>query len=60
VWFFIPCDIVSLIFQATGGAVSSIQAGTDNNTGVDISEAGLILQVVALVIFIGLFVDYVF
>jgi hypothetical protein len=59
VWTFIPCDVLSLILQALGGALSSIQAGTSNKSGVHISMAGLIFQVITLVIFVGLFVDYV-
>lgn len=59
VWIFIPCDIVSLVLQAAGGALSSTQAGTGNKSGVKISMAGLILQVITLVIFVGLFIDYV-
>ncbi|KAK0716327.1 RTA1 like protein-domain-containing protein [Lasiosphaeris hirsuta] len=59
VWFFIPCDIVSLILQAAGGALSATQAGTGNKSGVKISMGGLVLQVVTLVIFITLFAEYV-
>lgn len=59
VWVFIPFDIVSLVLQAAGGALSSTQSGTGNKSGVKISMAGLILQVITLVIFVGLFADYV-
>jgi len=59
VWFFIPIDIVSLILQAAGGALSATQSGSGNKLGVRISMAGLILQVVTLVIFVALFIDYV-
>ncbi|KAK0713416.1 parasitic phase-specific protein PSP-1 [Lasiosphaeria miniovina] len=59
VWIFIPCDIFSLILQAAGGALSSVQAGTGNKAGVRLSMVGLAFQVVTLVIFVGLFVDYV-
>ncbi|KAH8890310.1 RTA1-domain-containing protein, partial [Thozetella sp. PMI_491] len=59
IWIFIPCDIVSLIAQAAGGALSSVQAGTSNKSGVHLSQAGLILQVITLCVFIGLFIDYV-
>ncbi|KAK3385938.1 parasitic phase-specific protein PSP-1 [Podospora didyma] len=59
VWTFIPFDIVSLVLQAAGGALSSTQAGTGNKSGVKISMAGLVLQVITLAIFLILFVDYV-
>lgn len=55
--FFIPCDIVSLVFQAAGGALSSITGG-GNQTGVNLSLFGLALQVFTLAIFIGLSGDY--
>ncbi|KAM0328171.1 hypothetical protein ACHAQA_005578 [Verticillium albo-atrum] len=58
-WIFIPADIISLVLQATGGALSAVsteeQAVSD---GVDVSLAGLSFQVVALTIFLGLFTDY--
>ncbi|KAH7137731.1 RTA1 like protein-domain-containing protein [Dactylonectria macrodidyma] len=59
-WIFIPCDIVSLILQAVGGALSSV--GTDHaavEVGENISLVGLIFQVVTLVVFAALFADYV-
>jgi hypothetical protein len=59
VWFFIPCDLVSLVLQAAGGALSATQAGTGNKSGVRISMAGLALQVVTLVLFVLLFAEYV-
>ncbi|KAK3312972.1 parasitic phase-specific protein PSP-1 [Apodospora peruviana] len=57
VWTFIPVDILSLVLQATGGALSSVLDNPD--IGVWTSMAGLILQVVTLLIFVSLFVDYV-
>ena len=59
-WTFIPCDVVSLILQATGGALSCV--GGDRaavKIGEDISLAGLVFQVFTLVVFCGLFADYV-
>ncbi|EFX01962.1 rta1 domain protein [Grosmannia clavigera kw1407] len=56
-WFFIPCDIVSLVFQAAGGALSSITSG-GNQTGVNLSLFGLAFQVFTLAIFIGFAGDY--
>ncbi|KAI1861897.1 hypothetical protein JX265_009400 [Neoarthrinium moseri] len=56
---FIPCDVVSLILQGTGGGLAAAgddKATTDN--GTDIMIAGLVFQVVTLLVFIGLCVDF--
>ncbi|EGR48556.1 uncharacterized protein TRIREDRAFT_107294 [Trichoderma reesei QM6a] len=58
-WIFIPFDIVCLILQAAGGAMSAEDTGSDQ-AGVDISQAGLSLQVIVLVAFIVAFGDYMF
>ncbi|KAK1974116.1 parasitic phase-specific protein PSP-1 [Colletotrichum cereale] len=58
-WTFIPLDIFSLVLQALGGALSSVsttRAAVDR--GVNISLAGLVLQVAALLVFCCLFADY--
>ena len=54
---FIPCDIVSLILQAAGGAISASDNGSASN-GVNIALAGLSFQVATLTIFTLLTVDY--
>ncbi|KAF4809839.1 Sphingoid long-chain base transporter RSB1 [Colletotrichum siamense] len=60
-YVFIPCDIISLILQATGGALSSIANDKSQvQKGVNVSLAGLIFQVVTLVVFCILFADYLF
>ncbi|KAK5995475.1 Efflux pump himE [Cladobotryum mycophilum] len=56
-WIFIPADVVCLILQAAGGAMSTISKGK-SQTGVDIAMAGLAFQVAVLVIFSVLFADY--
>lgn len=56
-WIFIPFDIVCLILQSAGGAMSS-SADDGSNTGVDISMAGLVLQIIVLVLFMAAFSDY--
>ncbi|KAG7412713.1 RTA1 like protein-domain-containing protein [Fusarium sp. MPI-SDFR-AT-0072] len=59
-WIFIPSDIISLILQAVGGAVSVVSTAQDDvKTGEDISIAGLVFQVVTLLCFVALFIDYV-
>lgn len=56
-WVFIPCDILSLALQGAGGALSSLSSGK-NDSGVGLALTGLALQVVTLVIFCGLYCDY--
>ena len=58
-WIFIPCDFLSLILQAVGGAISSSTDGDAQNV-VNIALAGLSFQVATLTIFILLTVDYLF
>ncbi|KAH6670880.1 RTA1 like protein-domain-containing protein [Plectosphaerella plurivora] len=58
-WIFIPCDIVSLILQATGGALSCLASTQEDvDIGVKISLAGLVFQVVCITFFCGFFADY--
>lgn len=56
-YIFIPCDIVSLVLQAAGGALSSTSNGS-SDVGVNIALAGLGFQVFTLAVFTGLCVDY--
>ncbi|KIW18800.1 hypothetical protein PV08_03089 [Exophiala spinifera] len=56
-YIFIPCDIVSLILQAIGGAMSSTSDGS-SSAGVNIALAGLAFQVATLVAFVAMTVDY--
>jgi hypothetical protein len=58
-WVFIPCDILSLILQAVGGAMSSTSNGR-SDSGVNIALAGLAFQVFTLVAFAALCFDYFF
>ena len=58
-WIFIPCDVVSLVLQAVGGAMSSTSNG-GSSAGVDIALAGLGFQVATLVIFAAVTADYLF
>ncbi|KAF2134861.1 RTA1-domain-containing protein [Dothidotthia symphoricarpi CBS 119687] len=59
---FIPCDIVSLLLQATGGGIASVKTHNDDDpkTGNDIMLAGLAVQVFTLLVFILLAVDFAF
>lgn len=56
-WIFIPCDIVCLALQAAGGGLSTNSSGS-NQLGINITMAGLALQVIILVAFIAAFSDY--
>jgi hypothetical protein len=56
-YIFIPCDILSLILQAAGGAISATSSGS-SSSGVNIALAGLGFQVATLFVFICLTVDY--
>jgi hypothetical protein len=56
-WIFIPADVVCLILQAAGGALSTVSQG-GSQTGIDIAMAGLILQVIILALFIVALSDY--
>ncbi|KAI1101507.1 RTA1-domain-containing protein [Jackrogersella minutella] len=57
---FIPCDIVSLILQAAGGGIASnaFHTGKSTDNGDHIMIAGLIFQVVTLLVFIILSADF--
>ena len=56
---FIPSDVLSLVLQAVGGALSSTsKSSSGSKTGVNISLAGLSYQVFTLTVFAVLFVDY--
>ncbi|KAK3702293.1 hypothetical protein LTR37_015004 [Vermiconidia calcicola] len=56
---FIPCDIIALILQAVGGAMSSTSNGA-SSVGANIALAGLIFQVITLVVFSTACIDYMF
>ena len=56
-WIFISCDILALILQAVGGAMSSSSNG-DSTAGVNIALAGLSLQVATLTFFCAVVADY--
>ncbi|KAJ5206867.1 RTA1 domain protein [Penicillium cf. griseofulvum] len=58
---FIACDVVCLILQSAGGAITST-AGMSNTSlrdlGINVMIAGLACQVVSLAGFVGLAVDF--
>ncbi|XMA09502.1 hypothetical protein WAI453_002293 [Rhynchosporium graminicola] len=57
---FCTSDLISLILQGVGGALASVaETQPDVDTGTDIMIAGLIFQVVSLVVFVILCGDFV-
>ncbi|KFA55682.1 hypothetical protein S40293_05292 [Stachybotrys chartarum IBT 40293] len=56
-WVFISADIVCLSFQAAGGGLSTTSNGS-SQVGITLAMVGLILQVVMMVIFTALLIDY--
>lgn len=59
---FIPCDIASLLLQAAGGGLASAKSHADQDptVGNNIMIAGLAIQVVTLLVFIILALDFAF
>jgi hypothetical protein len=56
---FIACDVLSLVFQAAGGALASAaNTQKDLQTGVDVMLAGLGLQVASMTLFIILSAEF--
>ncbi|KAJ5930485.1 RTA1-domain-containing protein [Penicillium verhagenii] len=58
---FVFCDLISLILQAAGGAITSIADSDQQSlaqTGVNIMIAGLATQVASLVVFMALCLQY--
>jgi hypothetical protein len=56
---FVTCDVISLVLQAAGGAItSSAEDGAFRNEGVNIMIAGLAFQVAALGIFMAFGIDF--
>ena len=57
-YVFLPSDILCLVLQAVGGALSTASQGT-SGAGVDVALAGLALQVAVTVVFCAFFLEYV-
>ncbi|KAK3290680.1 RTA1 like protein-domain-containing protein [Chaetomium fimeti] len=56
-YIFIPCDLLSLVLQAAGGALSTTSSGS-SALGVNLALAGLGLQVFTILLFCGFFGDF--
>lgn len=61
-YIFIPCDIVSLNLQGTGGSLASVksQSGEDPLVGTNVMVAGLSFQVLTSLLFMALAVECAF
>ncbi|KAK6339697.1 hypothetical protein TWF718_009092 [Orbilia javanica] len=61
-YFFVICDIVSLVIQAPGGAISSVSAsqGKPPTLGAYIGLSGICFQVLSLSIWFGLGAEFAF
>lgn len=60
VWLFLTCDILALILQAVGGGMAA-SAGDDDHSrdiGTNIMLTGIVWQVVTLILFGLLVIDY--
>ncbi|KAL4939083.1 hypothetical protein BDV06DRAFT_231281 [Aspergillus oleicola] len=59
--FFVSCDVIALIMQSAGGAITSVAEDADmQNTGVNVMIAGLAFQVAALTLFIALATEFAY
>jgi hypothetical protein len=57
---FVSCDFVSLVLQAVGGALASTaKTIPDSDRGVHIMIVGLGFQVISLILFMGLWAEFV-
>ncbi|KAL5045006.1 hypothetical protein BDW71DRAFT_95074 [Aspergillus fruticulosus] len=54
---FIACDIVSLLLQAAGGAITTSSASSTVQAGIDIMIAGLASQVASLTLYLAICLD---
>ncbi|THG98758.1 hypothetical protein EW026_g3490 [Hermanssonia centrifuga] len=56
---FLTCDLIALFIQAVGGGIaSSANTVAGTNLGATIMQVGIIIQLIALVIFMFLFVEF--
>lgn len=60
---FVSCDVVALVLQGAGGAITSIAPADDpglRDTGVNIMIAGLAFQLATLTLFISFSVEFAY
>ncbi|KAL3440507.1 RTA1 like protein-domain-containing protein [Aspergillus insuetus] len=54
---FVACDIVSLLLQAAGGAITTADESSTVQAGINIMLAGLAAQVASLTLYLGICLD---
>jgi hypothetical protein len=54
---FVACDIVSLLLQAAGGAITTSDEASTVQAGINIMLAGLAAQVASLTLYLGICLD---
>ncbi|KAL8837123.1 MAG: hypothetical protein Q9205_005672 [Flavoplaca limonia] len=60
-WIFISCDLLSLIMQGAGGGIAASAEGeSTQDIGSNLMLAGIVWQVITLLIFAALAADFVF
>jgi len=60
-YIFVGCDLLSLVLQSIGGAIASMATTDDGRLlGVHIMIAGLISQIISMIIFFALWGDFAF
>ncbi|KIW02276.1 uncharacterized protein PV09_06426 [Verruconis gallopava] len=58
---FMSCDFFSLVLQGTGGGIAATANGVaGSNAGRNIMLAGLVFQVFSLLVFMGLWLEFIF
>lgn len=60
-WFsyiFIGCDVVSILFQAAGGGISSGERANSGKIGSNVALAGIVFQVATMSVFVCLLFDF--
>lgn len=60
VWFFVTIDIISLVLQAAGGGIASGSSGSGQLTGTHIMVGGIVFQLVSMLIFFVIIIDFYF
>ncbi|KAL4885092.1 RTA1 like protein-domain-containing protein [Aspergillus karnatakaensis] len=61
-WIFVTCDIVSLVIQAIGGGMASVEADKENGDtapGTNIMVAGIVFQMASITVFVLCAADFV-
>ncbi|KAB8228578.1 hypothetical protein ETB97_000087 [Aspergillus alliaceus] len=61
-WIFCTCDVISLVIQAIGGGMASIEVNKENGDtapGTHIMVAGIVFQMFSITVFVACAADFV-